>query len=75
MLSLDGAIGLCQSTRVLVYTNVDHRVQFQESNSMTSSNSRIVGLDIGGSKTHAVADDLAGTAPQQEVLTGGANIS
>ncbi len=39
------------------------------------SNSRIVGLDIGGSKTHAVAGDLTGTAPQQEILAGSANIS
>lgn len=42
---------------------------------MSTSNSRIVGLDIGGSKTHAIAAVLSGSAQPQEMLAGSANLS
>ena len=36
---------------------------------------RVVGLDIGGSKTHAIAASLDGAGGFQEALTGSANLS
>jgi len=43
---------------------------------MGSNQSRVVGLDIGGSKTHALAVDmLSGDQAIQEVMAGSANLS
>ncbi|MET0863056.1 MAG: BadF/BadG/BcrA/BcrD ATPase family protein, partial [Nakamurella sp.] len=43
---------------------------------MTGDDLRVVGLDIGGSKTHAIAAGLADRdSAQQEVLAGSANLS
>ena len=42
---------------------------------MRTESSRIVGLDIGGSKTHAIAAAVGGTADGHEVLAGSASLS
>jgi N-acetylglucosamine kinase-like BadF-type ATPase len=42
---------------------------------LSSKVSRIVGLDIGGSKTHAIAASVDGRGGCQEVLAGSANLS
>lgn len=42
---------------------------------MMAYETRLVGLDIGGSKTHAVAVGRSGSLPAQEVMAGSANLS